>query len=55
MISHWSQMLNFPNMENHLEAHVKSELMYFRKISLDLILNIVEVSIMLEFIKIGFH
>lgn len=43
MISDLSQISNFPKVENNLGAHVKSELMHFRKISLDLILNLVEV------------
>lgn len=42
-------------MENNLEVHVKSELIHFRKIYLDLILNCVEVSIILGFMKIVFH
>lgn len=55
MVLDWSQIPHFPNVENNLGAHVKLKLIPFRKISFSLTLNFVEVSIILGFMKIGFH
>lgn len=55
MVSYWSQIPDFLNVENNSGPYVKSELIHIRNISLDLILNLAEVSIVLGFMKIRFH
>lgn len=55
MVSDQSQIPNFPNAENNLEMPGISQLIYFRKISVGLTLNLVEVSITFGFLKTEFR